>query len=384
MSRISESATLRVSRRADELRRSGVDVIDFGAGEPDFDSPPAAVEEARAALARGFTKYTQGSGTPELRAALADRYRRDYGAPWQASDVVVTVGAKTALFELALATFDSGDEVILPSPAWVSFMEHIKFCGARPVLVPLSAEDGFTIHAERLLAAVTERTRAILVNSPSNPTGGMLPAEDLRTLVETCAERGILLIADETYERFVYEGHRHASAASLAGEFPQTVVVISSFSKTYAMTGWRLGWIFAPPEVVRSVASLQSHVTSNPTSFAMAGALKALTDSEEYVQSMLTEYAARRELLIPRLNALPGVSCVAPHGAFYAFPRVADAFAPGRSDSISFTEFLLDKARVAVVPGAAFGNDDHVRISFACSRDTLNRGLDRMAEALGE
>ncbi len=382
MSRISESATLRVSRRADELRRSGVDVIDFGAGEPDFDSPPAAVEEARAALARGFTKYTQGSGTPELRAALADRYRRDYGAPWQASDVVVTVGAKTALLELALATFDSGDEVILPSPAWVSFMEHVKFCGAVPVPVPLSARDGFTIHGERLLDAVTERTRAILVNSPSNPTGGMLPAGDLRRLVEACAERGLLLIADETYERFVYDGRRHASASSLAGEFPETVVVISSFSKTYAMTGWRLGWIFGPPEVIRSVASLQSHVTSNPTSFAMAGAIKALTDSEEYVRSMVAEYAARRELLIPRLNELPGVSCVAPHGAFYAFPRVADAFAPGRDDSISFTEFLLEEARVAVVPGAAFGNDDHVRISFACSRDTLNRGLDRMAEAL--
>lgn len=367
---------------ADELRRSGVDVVDFGAGEPDFDSPPAAVEEARAALARGFTKYTQGSGTPELRAALAERYRRDYGAPWKTADVVVTVGAKTALFELAQAVFDHGDEVVIPTPAWVSFVEHITFCGAEPVPVPLSAEDGFSIHADRLLDAVTDRTKAVLINSPSNPTGGTMSAEDLRTLVEGCAERGLVLIADETYERFVYEDRTHASAASLAEEFPDTVVVISSFSKTYAMTGWRLGWVFGPPEIVSAVASLQSHVTSNPTSFAMAGALKALTESEEYVQSMIAEYAARRELLIPRLNELPGVSCVPPHGAFYAFPRVADTYGEGRSDSIAFTEFLLKEARVAVVPGAAFGNDDHIRISFACSRETLTKGLNRIAAAL--
>lgn len=382
MSRISESATLKVSRRADELRRQGVDVVDFGAGEPDFASPAIAVEKAREALAQGFTKYTQGNGLPELRDALAASYRDRYGAAYPGADVVVTVGAKAALLELALALFEPGQEVVLPSPCWVSFCEQIRLAGAEPVCVPTAREDGFRIYAEPLLDAVTGRTRAVLINSPSNPTGGVIGADDLRRLAEGCAERGLLLISDETYERFVYDGE-HASAASLAVDFPETVVVVSSFSKTYAMTGWRLGYCLGPPPVIRAVGAIQSHATSNPTSFAMVGALAALSGAEDDVQAMIDEYAARRALLIPRLNALPRVSCEPPHGAFYAFPHVADVYRPGCDDSISFAERLLAEAAVAVVPGSAFGNDDHVRISFACSRETLEEGLDRMARVLG-
>jgi aspartate aminotransferase len=371
-----------VSRQAAELRARGVSIVDFGAGEPDFDSPQVAVEAAREALARGFTRYTPGSGTPELREAIAESCRRRHGAPWSAAQTVITVGGKAALFELALALFEDGQEVILPEPCWVSFPEQIRFAGARPVLVPTSGEDGFRIHAGPILDAITDRTRAILLNSPSNPTGGMIGEEDLRAVVAAAAERGLLVISDETYERFVYDGKPHASAARLAAEFPETVVLVGSFSKTYAMTGWRIGYTLGPMAVIGAVEQIQSHATSNPTSFAMVGALAALTSAEPEVEVMIAAYQARRDFLIPRLNELPGFECRPPAGAFYAFPRVVDCYGPGRQGSVELTEFLLAEAGVAVVPGAAFGSDEHIRISFACSRATLAEGLERMASVL--
>jgi aspartate aminotransferase len=382
VARIGESATLQVSRRAAELVRQGIEVIDFGAGEPDFDSPASAVEAARRALAEGFTRYTPALGTPELREALAERLAARYGAPWRASDVGVTVGAKGALFELALALFEAGDEVVLPAPYWVSFPEQIRFAGARPVTVPMTAADGFRIHAEPLVEQLGERTRAVLVNSPCNPTGGIIDAADLRRLAAACAERGVLLVSDETYERFHYDGAPHASVAALARDFPDTVVLVGSFSKTWAMTGWRLGYVFAPRPVLAAVANIQSHATSNPTSFAMVGALAALTGAEAEVEAMIAEYQSRRDLLIPRLNAIPGLSCRPPAGAFYAFPDVTDLYGDRVIGSVALAEYLLEEARVAVVPGAAFGDDQHLRLSFACSRGQIERGVERMAEAL--
>ncbi|HEV3460298.1 MAG TPA: pyridoxal phosphate-dependent aminotransferase [Thermoanaerobaculia bacterium] len=379
---IEESATLRVARRALELKARGVSLVDFGAGEPDFASPAVAVEAARQALADGFTRYTAGSGTPELRRALTERARMRYGAPWTPQQSVVTVGAKAALFQLALAVFEAGQEVVLPAPSWVSFDEQIRFAGARPVPVPTAGEDGFRLHAGPILEAVTDRTRAILLNSPCNPTGGVIAAADLREIVAFAAGRGLLVISDETYERFVYD-HEHASAAVLAAEFPETVVLVGSFSKTYAMTGWRIGYLMGPRAVVQAVENIQSHATSNPTSFAMVGALAALTGAEPAVEEMIAEYRARRELLVPRLNQLPGFCCRPPAGAFYAFPDVSAAYRPGRQGSVEFAEFLLEQARVAVVPGAAFGADAHIRISFACSREQLLDGLERLAAALG-
>ena len=380
-SRIGESATLRITRRVAELKARGVAVVDLGAGEPDFPSPEVAVEAARKALADGFTRYTPGSGLPELRTALAESCRERYGAPWKAAQSIVTVGGKAALFEIALALFEEGQEVIVPSPCWVSFPEQIRFAGAEPVLVPTKGEDGFRIHAGPILEAVTGRTRAILLNSPCNPTGGTVSASDLREIVAEADRRGILVISDETYERFVYDGG-HASAASLAAEFPETVVLVGSFSKTYAMTGWRIGYLLGPDEVVRAVEAIQSHATSNATSFAMVGALAALRHAEPAVQEMVAEYRARREMLIAKLNGIPGFEFQPPHGAFYAFPRVAGAYRSGLRDSIALSELLLERAAVAVVPGAAFGSDDHIRISFACSRATLAEGLERIAAAL--
>lgn len=379
---IGESATLRVARRAAELSASGRKILDFGAGEPDFDSPKCAVSAAVEALESGFTRYTAVVGTPELRSALAARYERDYGCPWEAARYVVGVGAKAVLFELFLALLDPGDEVVLPAPYWVSFPEQIRFCGARPVVVPTDPAVGFRIEPEPLLAAVTDATRVILINSPSNPSGGVIEGDGLRRLVEAAAERELLVVSDETYERFVYDGHRHSSVAALAGEYPETVVLIGSFSKTYAMTGWRLGYLAGPAPIVRAVANIQSHSTSNPTSFAMAGAVAALEGAEPDVESMIAVYAERRRLVSRALAEIPGVSCVPPAGAFYAFPDVSGCFRDGRRGSVEMAEHLLDEAGVAVVPGEAFGADDHVRLSFACSRERLQEGLTRMAEAL--
>src|SRR6185436_2643192 len=243
---------------------------------PDFPSPSVVVEAAQRALAEGFTRYTNAAGIPELRRGLAERYQKRYAAPWGADQVVVTVGAKAALFELALALFEPGDEVVLPTPAWVSFAPQVELAGAAVVPVPMRAEDGFAVHADPLVAAMTPRTRAVIVNSPCNPTGGMMSAAELERLVEAAAAHGVLVIADETYDQFVYDGARHSSAAVLAARFPDTVVLVGSFSKTWAMTGWRLGWTCGPPEVIDGVQRVQGHATSNPTSFAMVGALAAL------------------------------------------------------------------------------------------------------------
>jgi aspartate aminotransferase len=378
VARIGESATLRVSRRASELRAAGVDVVDFGAGEPDFDSPAIAVEAARRALADGFTRYTPTAGIPALRRALAERYARDFGAPWTLAETLVAVGGKGALFEVALALFEPGQEVVLHTPAWVSFAEQIRFAGADVVAVPTDGADGFAIRAEPLLAAIGPRTRAVILNSPCNPTGGTISAPELRHLVAECARRGVLVVSDETYERFVYGGAAPISAASFAAEFPETVVVVGSFSKTYAMTGWRLGYLLGPRPLVEAAACIQGHATSNPTSFAMVGALAALDGAESDVRAMIAEYEARRDLLVARLNAVPGVRCQAPRGAFYAFPDVSAGFRGGRSGSLELAERLLEEEAVAVVAGEAFGSDRHVRISFACSRAALEEGMRRI------
>jgi aspartate aminotransferase len=380
--RISESATLRVARRALELKAEGVDVVDFGAGEPDFASPPCAVAAASAALASGFTKYTANAGIPELRKALAARFARDFGAPWTMQETLITVGGKGALFETALALFEDGDEVVIHTPAWVSLVEQARFAGATVVEVRTEGADRFAIHAEPMVAALSPRTRAVILNSPCNPTGGVIDPADRRRIVEACAERGILVISDETYERFVYDGFVAGSIASLAAEFPETVVLVGSFSKTYAMTGWRLGFLLGPRELVDAAARIQGHATSNPTSFAMKGALAALEGAESEVGAMIAEYEIRRDLLIPRLNELPGVSCESPRGAFYAFPDVSACFGAGLSSPTELAERLLEEESVALVAGEAFGSDRHVRISFACSRATLECGLQRIARFL--
>lgn len=380
--RLQESATLAVSRRAAELRSKGVDVLSFGAGEPDFSSPQLAIDAAIQALKDGMTRYTACAGTPELRSALAERYHHRYGAPWSANRVMVTVGAKAALFELAMVLFEAGDEVIVPSPAWVSFDDQIRFADASVVSVPTDPNDGFALRAAPLLAAVTSNTKAILVNSPCNPTGGLMEEAELEQLIQGAAQRGIRVIADETYEMFLYDGRQPVSAASFAADFPETVILVGSFSKLFAMTGWRVGYTFGPSVVIGAVQRLQSHLTSNVTSFAMAGALAALQGAEKDFEPMRAEYEARRNLVVRGFAEIEGFSCQSPAGAFYAFPKVSQLYGERFGDSVSFSTYLLEKAHVAVVPGSAFGADEHVRLSFACSRNDLEVGLERIAAAL--
>lgn len=380
--RLAESATLQMTRRVAELRAAGCEIVDLSAGQPDFPSPAAAVAAARQALADGFTRYTPAAGIPELRRALARRYAERHGAPWGSANVVVTVGAKAALFELIQILVDDGDEAVLPFPAWVSFPQQIRLAGGRPIAVATAAAERFAIRAEPLLAAVGEKTRLVLVNSPSNPTGAMAAAGDLRRIVEHCAGRGIAVVSDETYDRFVYGGPPFASAAALAAEFPRTVVVVGSFSKTYSMTGWRVGFCLGPQELIARVAALQGHVTGNATSFAMRGALAALEGAEEEIAARLAELAGRRDLLVRRLGRIPGVACQPPQGALYAFPHVAEHYRDGRRGSLELAEHLLETAGVALVPGVAFGADDHLRISFAGPRRELEAGLERLEEAL--
>ena len=380
--RLAESATMRVSRRAGELKAAGHDIVDLSAGQPDFASPKVALDAVREALDAGHTRYTAAAGLPDLRRALAARYADEHGAPWDASNVIVTVGAKAALFELMQVLIDDGDEAVLPTPCWVSFEEQIRVAGGEPVLVPMAPEDGFTIHAAPLIEAMTERTRLVLINSPCNPSGGVVSPADLRRLAEACAERGAVLLCDETYERFLYDGAVHASGAALARDFAEHVVVVSSFSKTYSMTGWRLGWAAGSARIVGKVLEVQSHATSNPTSFAMYGALAALEHAAPDVEAMIAAFAERRRAVVKALNHLPGVSCVAPAGAFYAFFKVSDYFKGPVTGSMELAEYLLDEARVALVPGVAFGRDDHMRLAFACSVVDLERGIARIGEAL--
>ena len=371
-----------VSRRVAELRREGVEVFDLGAGEPDFPSPETAVRAARRALDEGRTKYTVLEGTPELRAGLAARYGKE-GAPWSAANVLVTVGAKAALYELAQAFLSPGDEVVVPTPAWVSIPAQVRLAGATAVTVPMAAADGFAIRAQPLIDAMSERTRAVVVNSPCNPTGAVAGVLDLERVARACAERGALLISDETYERFIYDGQRHASVASLAARYPETVVLVGSFSKTYAMTGWRLGYLLGAPSVVAAAAAVQSHMTSNATSFAMAGAEAVLEQEPPEAAALVAACARRRALVLAELDRIPGVVCPPPAGAFYAFPDVSAWFDERCPDSAAFCRRLLDEAGVATTPGSAFGCEGHIRLSYACSDRLLTTGLERMAELLG-
>ena len=378
---IGESATLAVSRRASELRADGIELADFSAGEPDFSTPVVVVDEGVRALRAGMTRYAPTPGLPELRRRLADDYRRRYDAPWSSQQVVVGVGAKSPLFGLALALLDPGDEMILPSPYWVSFPEQIRFAGGEPVSVATDAGEAFRIRAEPIIAAMTAATRAVLLNSPCNPTGGVVSAEDLEALTAACAERGIVLVSDETYEHLVFDGE-HASVATLARRYPETVVAVSSFSKTFAMTGWRVGYALGPSRLIKALISIQSHSTSSPATFAMAGAITALCEAGEEAAAMRDEYKQRRDLVLEMLAEIPGIECVPPAGSFYVFPRVDKHYRTGRQGSVALAEYLLAEARVAVVPGVAFGDDNHIRISFACSREMLRDGLERMARAL--
>jgi aspartate aminotransferase len=387
---VSGSATLDVLKAASAMRARGIDVVDLGLGEPDFPTPEFIKEAAVGAIRANFTKYTDAAGTSELRFAIAERYRRAWNAPYGSSQVVVTAGGKQALHTACLALFEEGDDVLIPSPYWVSFPEMVKLTGARPVFVPTHGEEGFRVTAAAIDAAATPATRGLILNTPNNPTGAVMEPREIESTVRLAASRGWTVLFDECYDRFVYTGS-HLSAASLAGELPETVLVAGTLSKTYAMTGWRVGFALGPRALIDTMGRLVSHTTSNVCSIAQKAGLSALTnpdESEHVLREMLAEYRRRRDFLIPALNALPGVTCARPGGAFYAFPDVSahygksvDGGAP-IAGSADFARRLLEHAAVAVTPGIAFGEDRCVRISFATSLDRVEEGVARIGKAL--
>ncbi|HKO02800.1 MAG TPA: pyridoxal phosphate-dependent aminotransferase [Thermoanaerobaculia bacterium] len=380
---IEVSPTLAVLNRAQELIATGVDIVDFGPGEPDFRTPALVSEAGKQAIEQGFTKYTNASGTKALREAIANRYASRYGAKLTMEHVIAGNGGKQELFNLMLALVDDGDEVIIPAPYWVSFPDQVAFAGGKPVFARTSVDNQFRPMLAELEAVASERTRGVIINSPCNPTGAVIAESELRRIVEWCASRDLFLIFDETYEFFVYGGAKHASAMKWFDEYPETVIVVNSMSKTYAMTGWRLGYAVAHPDLIAALGKIQSHSTSNPSSIAQAAALAALRGDDTEVRRMYDAYCERRAWLVPAINAVDGFCCADPDGAFYVFPEVREFFGKGDIvDSQSFATFLLEKARVAVVPGSAFGADDFVRISYATSLERLKEGVRRIEEAI--
>ena len=380
---IQPSPTLQVLNRANELIAQGVDIVDFGPGEPDFQTPASVAEAGKRAIDRGNTKYTNASGTNELRDAIAQHYAERYGVSVKRSQVVAGTGGKQELFNTILALVDDGDEVIIPSPYWVSFPDQVTFAGGAPVFVPTRPEDGFRPTLSIIERAVTPLTRGVILNSPCNPTGAVITERELRNIVEFCAERALFLIFDETYEFFVYDGAKHVSAASYLDEFPETIIIINSMSKTYAMTGWRLGFAIAHPEIISAISKIQSHSTSNPCSISQYAAVEALRHASKEVQAMYEAYCERRAFLVPALNQIADLTCANPDGAFYVFPRASSFYGRnGIDDSNSLCRYLLEEARVAVVPGCAFGADEFIRLSYATSLDRIKEGVGRMREAL--
>jgi aspartate aminotransferase len=384
---LAPSSTLAVQAKAKELRARGIDVISFGAGEPDFDTPDRIKEAAVQAMRRGHTKYTEVGGIAELRAAVCTKLRRDNGLDYEPADVVVSCGAKHTLYNMAVALLDPGDEVLVPSPYWVSYPEQARLVGAVPVAVATDEATGFDLDPERLRAAVTARTKVIILNSPNNPTGAVFSPAALEAVARLAVDRKLWLVSDECYEALTFEG-RHVSVASFGADVKARTLVINTCSKAYAMTGWRIGYAAGPRPLIRAMTDVQSQVTSNPSSVAQWAAVEALSGPQDEVAKMAGEFDRRRHLIIGGLNALPGVSCVMPRGAFYAFANVSGVIGrrpPGGAalrGSVDVAAFLLEHARVAVVPGLDFGSDAHVRLSYATSEALIREGLTRMEAAL--
>lgn len=372
---LTPSLTLSIEAKAKKLKAEGVDVCSFSAGEPDFDTPQHIKDAAIDALNSGFTKYTPSSGIPELRAAIADKLKAENGLTYKPSQIIVNCGAKHSCFNAIMAVCQDNDEVLIPSPYWLSYPEMVKLAGATPVIVPTSEASGFKITPDQFRDAMTPRTKVIIINSPNNPTGAVYSREELQALAEVAVEEDIVIMSDEIYEKITYDNTPHVSVAALSHEIQNLTITINGFSKVYAMTGWRLGYIAAPERLAGAIDSMQSHSTSNPTSFAQKGALAGIKGDQSFIGQMVAAFAERRAFMHEKLCSIPGLTCVKPMGAFYMLPNIS---ALGMK-SAEFCSRLLDQQQVAAVPGVAFGSDDHIRLSYACGMDNIQKGLERLA-----
>jgi aspartate aminotransferase len=380
MSGVSASATLRVAAEAERLRRAGHNVVDFSAGEPDFPTPEHVKAAGKAAIDANFTRYTVAAGIPELREAICARYKRDYGIDVTPAETLVTVGGKQALFNAALALFDPGDEVITHAPYWPTIPEQVKLVSARPVIVQTRAEEGFAVHADAIIGAITPRTKGIIVNSPCNPTGALVDESTVASIADAAAKQGIWVILDLCYEQLIYDPVPHNLPKVLFDRHRNRTVIAGSASKSYAMTGWRCGWTIAPKELTSAFNVIQGQTTSNITSITQKAALSALIESQDSVKAMLAEYRQRRDNIHAWLTANPAITCVKPSGAFYLFPNISGLLSAesGIRTSADFAQALIEKEHVAVTPGEAFDAPGYLRISYATSMEQLREGADRI------
>jgi aspartate aminotransferase len=373
-SSLTPSLTLAIDSKAKQMKAEGIDVVGFGAGEPDFDTPQHIKDAAIKALNDGFTKYTPAAGIPELRQAIADKHKRENGLRYKPSQIIVSCGGKHSCYNIIMATCQQGEDVIIPAPYWLSYPEMVKLAGATPVIVQTTDKTEFKVTPEQLRAAITPRTRLFILNSPSNPTGSVYTPEEIKSLGDICVESGVLIMSDEIYEHLLYDGAVHKSVASFSQAHFEHTIVVHGFAKAWSMTGWRLGWCAAPEPIATAIDAIQSHSTSNPTSFAQKGAVAALNGPQDHLPGWLAEFARRRTYAWKKLNGIPGVSCVNVRGAFYLFPNISGT-------GLKSTEFcakLLEAEKVAAVPGIAFGADDYIRLSYATSMANIEKGLERL------
>lgn len=384
---ISPSPTLSIDAQAKKMTAGGIKVINFGAGEPDFDTPENIKQAAVQAIAEGKTKYTPVAGIEPLRQAICNKLAEDNGLQYEPGQIVVSAGAKHSLYNAFQVLCQEGDEVILPAPYWVTYLEQIKMTGAKPVIVPTRVEDCFKLTPAQLQSAITANTRLFVLNSPGNPTGVVYTKAELEALGEILEKNNIAIISDEIYEKLIYDANRHVSIASLSPGLKDLTVVINGVSKSYSMTGWRIGYAAAPQQVAKAMADLQSHSTSNPTSIAQAASLEAITGTQESVRQMVAEFAKRRDYMVDRLTAINGVQCNRPGGAFYVFPDVKALMGKSYAgeainNATDLARVLLAVEHVAIVPGVAFGDDSCFRLSYATSMDNIRAGLDLIEKVL--
>ncbi len=387
--RIKPSPTLAMDAKAKAMKASGIDIVSFGVGEPDFDTPENIKEAAIKAIKEGFTKYTPVGGIDPLKDAIIEKFNRDNNLNYAREEIIVSCGAKHSLYNIAQALLNPGDEVLIPSPYWVSYPDQVLLNDAIPVFVKTYESDSFMVRPEAINSSVTKKTKALILNSPSNPTGLTYDKKTLETIAEIALRYGIFVISDEIYEKLTYDGFKHVSIASLGNDIKAKTIVVNGLSKSYAMTGWRIGYAAGPKEIIKAMTNIQSQSTSNPTSISQKAAIEALKGPQDFIATMLAEFDRRRKFLIGELNSISGMSCLSPTGAFYAFPNTSKLYGKTTGDrtissSSDLALYLLEKANVALVHGEAFGDDAYIRLSYATSIEEIKKGVDRIREAVSK
>ncbi|MBI5683413.1 MAG: pyridoxal phosphate-dependent aminotransferase [Deltaproteobacteria bacterium] len=386
---IKESPTMAISAKAKAMKERGFDIIDFGVGEPGFDTPENIKEAGIKAIRDGFTKYTAVGGTNELKDAIIGKFRRDNDLEYTRDEVLVSCGGKHSIFNLCMAMFESGDEVLIPAPYWVSYPEMVSLAGAEPIIIPSREDNNFKITAGDINEYISPATKAVIINSPSNPTGVVYEPSELKLIADVCLKKGIFIISDEIYEKLIYDGHPFVSMASFSKAVKQQTIVLNGVSKTYSMTGWRIGYAAGPKELIKAMADIQSQSTSNPCSISQKSAVEALNGKQDSVEKMAAELDERRKVMVNGLNAIKGIKCIMPKGAFYVFPNIRRLLNKRFGDKVIKTstdmaDFLLEQAEVAVVPGDAFAGWNYMRLSYATNMENIKEGLKRIGEAVSK